>query len=142
MLRRTKSSSLLPLVRYFYPETSEVKVEELGVREVYPHGSLTGSLTPPPDYEQLYQSMQLDAIDVGEERVRRKYACQGSPPLQSCNDCLGLRLVASALAEDTSAISSNEVGFSKDLYVNGVEYILRGLPGTFVPLTLYHLPPC
>ena len=142
MLRRTKSSSLLPLVKYFYPDTSEVKVEELGVREVYPHGSLTGSLTPPPDYEQLYQAMQLDAIDGGEERVRRKYACQGTQWLQSWNDCLGLRLVASALAEDTSAMSSKEVGFSKDLYVNGVEYILRGLPGTLVSLTLHHHLPC
>lgn len=41
----------------------------------------------------------------------------------------GLKLVASALAEDSSAVTGKEVGFSKDLYVNGVEYILRGLPG-------------
>lgn len=37
-------------------------------------------------------------------------------------------MIASALAEDLSALSSKEVGFSRDLYVNGVEYVLRGLP--------------
>lgn len=41
---------------------------------------------------------------------------------------IGLKLIASALAEDLSALSSKEVGFSRDLYVNGVEYVLRGLP--------------
>jgi len=40
----------------------------------------------------------------------------------------GLKLVASALAEDTSAVSTKGIGFSRDLYINGVEYILRGLP--------------
>ena len=40
----------------------------------------------------------------------------------------GLKLIASALAEDLSALSSKEVGFSRDLYINGLEYILRGLP--------------
>lgn len=38
--------------------------------------------------------------------------------------------MASALAEDTSALSNSEIGFSRDLYVNGVEYIIRGLPRT------------
>jgi len=80
--------------------------------------SAQGSLTHPPDYEQLYQAMQMQSYDDngGSERVRKKYACQG------------LKLVASALAEDTSALSPKEVNFSRDLYVNGVEYIIRGLP--------------
>jgi hypothetical protein len=98
MLRRTKSSSLLPIVRltnYFYPDTTgvDVKVEELGLRsdtvDVYSRsvsGRSTGSLTPPPDYEQLYQAMQLDSNfdGIGDERVRKKYACQGkrSPTLK------------------------------------------------------------
>ena len=44
---------------------------------------------------------------------------------------IGLKLIASALSEDLSALSSKEVGFSRDLYVNGVEYILRGLPRSY-----------
>jgi hypothetical protein len=103
MLRRTKSSSLLPIVRltnYFYPEAAddEVKVTDLGlcsptegvsagnVIDVLPQRSISyasnrtsGSLTPPPDYEQLYQALQLESSfdGLGEERVRKKYACQG-----------------------------------------------------------------
>jgi hypothetical protein len=95
MLRRTKSSSLLPIVRltnYFYPETAETvavagdftTVDVYAQRRVGSTGSAgagrEGSLTPPPDYEQLYQAMQLDNFDgLHEERVRKKYACQGSP---------------------------------------------------------------
>lgn len=92
MLRRTKSSTLLPIGRltnYFYPETPAVHVKEMGltatapVMEVYPRvasasSSSSGSLTPPLDYEQLYNAIQLDALDGNEdERVRKKYACQG-----------------------------------------------------------------
>ena len=96
MLRRTKSSSLLPIVRltnYFYPELSEEK--ELGmmatpVMDVFDPRvsaagrstgvSAQGSLTHPPDYEQLYQAMQMQSYDDngGSERVRKKYACQGN----------------------------------------------------------------
>jgi hypothetical protein len=43
-------------------------------------------------------------------------------------DVLGLKLIASSLAEDSSALSDKEVRFSRDLYINGVEYIIRGLP--------------
>ena len=50
-------------------------------------------------------------------------------------------MVASALAEDSSALSNREVGFSRDLYVNGVEYILRGLPCTH-PHQTYHINVC
>jgi hypothetical protein len=150
MLRRTKSSSLLPIVRltnYFYPESSGVegKVDDLGLSttsatnpgalmDIYPgrngptSSSSLGGLTPPPDYEQLYHALQLDNFDgTGDDRVRKKYACQGLN-LTSKVLIAGLKLVASALAEDSSAISNKEVGFSRDLYVNGVEYILRGLP--------------
>jgi hypothetical protein len=133
MMRRTKSSGLLPIVRltnYFYPEASE-KVNALGFRppvvEIYDQRvAATGSRTPPPDYEQLYQSMQLDHADGDSERVRKKYACQGLPPLLLTY--VGLKLVASSLAEDSSALSDKEVRFSRDLYINGVEYIIRGLP--------------
>ena len=96
MLRRTKSSSLLPIVRltnYFYPDTA-ASVEKPGFSattttvDVYARRSVSGgssasagregSLTPPPDYEQLYQAMQLDNFEgLQEERVRKKYACQG-----------------------------------------------------------------
>jgi hypothetical protein len=94
MLRRTKSSSLLPIVRltnYFYPTTDDVSATTTTV-DVYPTrrsvsaaanspGGREGSLTPPPDYEQLYQAMQLDNFEgLQEERVRKKYACQGPPP--------------------------------------------------------------
>jgi hypothetical protein len=95
MLRRTKSSSLLPIVRltnYFYPEpTAEKTGREFTTVDVYARRSggsagrsvergREGSLTPPPDYEQLYQAMQLDNFEgLQEERVRKKYACQGSP---------------------------------------------------------------
>jgi hypothetical protein len=85
MLRRTKSSSLLPIVRYFYPESSEIKDLDIRTR---PTAMMdvrvvtSGSRTPPPDYEQLYQAMQLDHNEnIEEERVRKKYACQGTPPL-------------------------------------------------------------
>ena len=94
MLRRTESSSLLPIVRltnYFYPETAEkvavaggdfTTVDVYAPRRVGSAGSgREGSLTPPPDYEQLYQAMQLDGFDgLHEERVRKKYACQGPTP--------------------------------------------------------------
>jgi len=95
MLRRTKSSSLLPIGRlanYFYPETPAVDVKEMGLAatapgmEVYPRvasasSSSSGSLTPPLDYEQLYNAIQLDTSDGNEdERVRKKYACQGKTP--------------------------------------------------------------
>ena len=81
MLRRTKSSSLLPIVRltnYFYPEDKESS--QVTSMEIYStqaaHSARQGTLTPPPDYEQLYQAMQLDTLNE-EDRVRRKYACQG-----------------------------------------------------------------
>src|SRR5579859_7017953 len=81
MLRRTKSSSLLPIVRltnYFYPEDKDSA--QVTSMEVYStqaaHSGRQGALTPPPDYEQLYQAMQLDTLNE-EDRVRRKYACQG-----------------------------------------------------------------
>ena len=162
MLRRTKSSSLLPILRltnYFYPDGKQ-SIDETIMTTPSPqssspifnpysppsrnssvssrHSSSSASsngrshaassvstnvgsreLSLPPDYEQLYSAMQLDvAFDttVEEERVRRKYACQG------------LKLVASALAEDSGALSRKELSLSKDLYLNGVEYILRGLP--------------
>src|SRR5436305_3607105 len=93
MLRRTKSSSLLPIVRltnYFYPDQTDVNVQELEIGassnsssvEMYPSNGRrdvsSGSTTPPPDYEQLYQAMQLDVLEgISEERLRKKYACQG-----------------------------------------------------------------
>ena len=85
MLRRTKSSSLLPIVRltnYFYPENTGRKELELSAgTDVYPTTTRrvgNGSSTPPPDYEQLYQAMQLEKLEgLEEERVRKKYACQG-----------------------------------------------------------------
>jgi len=58
--------------------------------EVYSHAAASGTsraqgtLTPPPDYEQLYQAMQLDTVNE-TDRVRKKYACQGTfhpPPVQ------------------------------------------------------------
>jgi len=142
MLRRTKSSSLLPLVRYFYgdspddspkdlfPETPQATcttrpvsissaVDVWNSRVTVTGNAPSGSLTPPPDYEQLFQAMQLENND---DRVRKKYACQG------------LKLVASSLAEDSDALTGREVGFSRDLYIHGVEYILRGLPGTSLSL--------
>lgn len=81
MLRRTKSSNLLPIVKltnYFYPEpTTSVEDSENGVMDVYPRRS-SGRLTPPPDYEQLFQAMQVESMsEAAEERVRKKYACQG-----------------------------------------------------------------
>jgi hypothetical protein len=134
MLRRTKSSSLLPIVRltnYFYPENTEGK--ELGLTtemEVYPSTSrrVGGGSSTPLDCEQLYRAMKLESFErIEDERVRKKYACQGTQ-LPRHGLMTGLKLIASALAEDMSALSSKEVGFSRDLYVNGVEYILRGLP--------------
>jgi len=136
MLRRTQSSSLLPIVRltnYFYPDEksgvltppssgiSSPLLDSSGRSNSSSVSSRKSSLTPalPPDYEQLYSAMQIEGgYDVAgeEERVRRKYACQG------------LKLVASALAEDSSAMGKNELCLSRDLYINGVEYILRGLP--------------
>ena len=82
MLRRTKSSSLLPIVRltnYFYPEDKDsAQVTSMEVYSTQPaHSGRQGALTPPPDYEQLYQAMQLDTLNE-EDRVRRKYACQGA----------------------------------------------------------------
>ena len=89
MLRRTKSSSLLPIVRltnYFYPDsTGTDHVKELGLSmtntpdggemQVYPG---PGSSTPPPDYEQLYLAIQRGTFEgIEDERVRKKYACQG-----------------------------------------------------------------
>jgi len=147
MLRRTKSSSLLPLVRYFYGDSPEDSSKDMFPNDTTSQQSTcttrsisissavdvwnsritasgnapSGSLTPPPDYEQLYQAMQLENHD---DRVRKKYACQG------------LKLVASSLAEDSDALSGREVGFSRDLYIHGVEYILRGLPGIFLHLHL------
>ena len=171
MLRRTKSSSLLPIVRltnYFYPEDPK----EPHLMEVYSHAAASGTsrgrppgtLTPPPDYEQLYQAMQLDTVNE-TDRVRKKYACQGTflPPCSGvgpfhvesgalcvlwCVSCglrwnglsVGLKLVASALAEEGSSIGSrseSDILFSKELYINGVEYILRGLPRTPLPRPLF-----
>ena len=89
MLRRTKSSSLLPIVRltnYFYPETADkTAASEFTNADTYAQGptgnSRQGSLTPPPDYEQLFQAIQSHNFDgLREERVRKKYACQGRPP--------------------------------------------------------------
>ena len=88
MLRRTKSSSLLPIVKltnYFYPETTAVgnldvdkDLTESRVLDVYPRRVGSGSLTPPPDYDQLYQAMQVESMaEHDEDRVRKKYACQG-----------------------------------------------------------------
>jgi hypothetical protein len=38
-----------------------------------------GRSLPLPDYEQLYRAMQLETFDgIGEDRVRKKYACQGN----------------------------------------------------------------
>jgi hypothetical protein len=55
-------------------------VAEAGVVDVYPRRT-SGRLTPPPDYEQLYEAMQMETMsDVAEERVRKKYACQGIVP--------------------------------------------------------------
>ena len=125
MLRRTKSSSLLPLVRYFYGDSPEDSSKDMFPNDTTSQQSTcttrsisissavdvwnsritasgnapSGSLTPPPDYEQLYQAMQLENHD---DRVRKKYACQG------------LKLVASSLAEDSDALSGREVGFSRD----------------------------
>jgi len=51
---------------------------------------------------------------------------------------VGLKLVASALAEEGSSIGSrseSDILFSKELYINGVEYILRGLPRAPRPLS-------
>ena len=81
MLRRTKSSSLLPIIRltnYFYPENNEVKELELTSEiEVYPRRVGSGGSTP-PDCEQLYRAMKLESFErMEEERVRKKYACQG-----------------------------------------------------------------
>lgn len=79
MLRRTKSSSLLPIVRYFYPDSTpnEVDLNTAPLMDVRVLSSGT-CRTPPPDYEQLYQAMQLDhSAEAEEERVRKKYACQG-----------------------------------------------------------------
>jgi len=84
MLRRTKSSSLLPIVKltnYFYPESPSLEMSETGVMDIYQRrGASSGRLTPPPDYEQLYQAMQVENMTdpAAEERVRKKYACQGS----------------------------------------------------------------
>jgi hypothetical protein len=150
MLRPKKSSNLLPIVRltnYFYPETAEeadagalgltstdaapagVSVDGPQPRCASSSSNKTGSSTPPPEYDLLYQALQLGSnLDgFGEERVRKKYACQGSS-YRFLYLVTGLKLVASAIAEDTSALSSKEIGFSRDLYINGVEYILRGLP--------------
>ena len=95
MLRRTKSSSLLPIVRltnYFYPEdtttSNSTTKDTTQLMEVYStthHHSrgdgARGTVTPPPDYEQLYQAMQFDTMVTEEgDRVRKKYACQGNPP--------------------------------------------------------------
>ena len=88
MLRRTKSSSLLPLVKltnYFYPESPSVtgtgglRLRASGTASgVVPRDEVRGSLTSPPDYEALYQAMQVEKFDdSGNERVRKKYACQG-----------------------------------------------------------------
>jgi len=172
MLRRTKSSSLLPIVRltnFFYPDGKQSTDETIMTApssqsssplfdpyappsrnsSVSSHHSSSSAgstvrgqaassvstnvgsreLSLHPSYEQLYSAMQLDvAFDasVEEERVRRKYACQG------------LKLVASALAEDSGALSRKELSLCKDLYLNGVEYILRGLPGKLsFPQTLF-----
>jgi len=82
MLRRTKSSSLLPIVRltnYFYPDAGKEGIEVMDL-EGNRRGS--GSLTPPPDYEQLYEAMQVQGYEgIEEERVRKKYACQGRTPI-------------------------------------------------------------
>jgi hypothetical protein len=139
MLRRTQSSGLLPIVRltnYFYPDekppsdiltppSSQSSSPQILSAVPSRSSSLSRQSTPalPPDYEQLYSAMQLGEFDVvgEEERVRRKYACQG------------LKLVASALAEDSTAVGRNELSLSRDLYVNGVEYILRGLPSMNPP---------
>lgn len=38
-----------------------------------------GRSPSPADYEQLYRAMQLENFDgIGDDRVRRKYACQGT----------------------------------------------------------------
>ena len=100
--------------------------------EVYPSTTRrvgSGSSTP-LDCEQLYRAMRLESFErFEEERVRKKYACQGKYLNTVMGELMtGLKLIASALAEDLSALSSKEVGFSRDLYVNGVEYVLRGLP--------------
>jgi hypothetical protein len=78
MLRRTKSSSLIPIVRltnYFYPENKELELtSEI---EVYPRRVGSGGSNP-PDCEQLYRAMKLESFErMEEERVRKKYACQG-----------------------------------------------------------------
>jgi hypothetical protein len=81
MLRRTKSSSLLPIVRYFYPEP-EIRDLDIGTPRTAMMDVRVGSRTPPPHYEQLYQAMQLDHHEnIEEERVRKKYACHGTPLL-------------------------------------------------------------
>jgi hypothetical protein len=96
MLRRTKSSSLLPIVRYFYPDSTptEVDLNTAPLMDVRVLSSGT-CRTPPPEYERLYQAMQLDhSAEAEEERVRKKYACQGIK-FFSCGDfrfevsCLG-----------------------------------------------------
>ena len=83
MLRRTKSSSLLPIVRltnYFYPENTEVKELELtNGMEVYPStAKRVGSGGSTPDCEQIYRAMRLESFErIEDERIRKKYACQG-----------------------------------------------------------------
>ena len=52
---------------------------------------------------------------------------------------VGLKLVAAAIAEESSALNANDVSFSKDLYLNGTEYILRGLPPNLTTTEKAHI---
>lgn len=47
--------------------------------EVYPSTARrAGSGGSTPDYEQIYRAMRLESFErIEEERIRKKYACQG-----------------------------------------------------------------
>lgn len=103
-----------------------------------PRASESEDLKAKGDHTELAVSDQTEAIDTGKDyavhcRLPHEMPFQGSSPAQ-----IGSHLLNAALVESHQQDSQRQA-FSRQLYINGMTYLLQGLPSDLTEQEVVHL---